>query len=135
MKDENTPNEFASIISAEDQAKLLVSMSAARGEEGFTAEEAEKLIKWAQHYAIGWGMLQAAIDGLALINVGNADVDDRDDVTVVSSLTVLGPSGVFSHLMNLENAADAMSDMTEENTEDPIVPAGSGDEESRTPLE
>lgn len=60
----------------EDISTLILAFATARGEKGFSEEEAVKLIRWAEQAIVSYSLLTLVLDGYALIDDPDGTFED-----------------------------------------------------------
>ncbi len=69
-----SPDTGLYLLSSDENQALLMALGRGRGGEGFTHEEAERLLSWANRVRTFHTVLELVLCGQAKINVQNGDV-------------------------------------------------------------
>lgn len=64
------------VLTPEQYQQVLVALATARGEKGFTEDEAVAVIRWAERQVVGHTLLELVLKGVALIDDPTGTFED-----------------------------------------------------------
>lgn len=74
------PISLPKFVPGNESKRLLLSLAVARGTEGFTEAEAQKVLTWAELAYFQYHTLKLILDGDVVIDVANDNLRNFDDV-------------------------------------------------------
>ena len=68
------PDKSNPLINNEESMLLIMSLAVNRGEDGFSEDEAEKILQWANDAKLNFALLELALEGAVLVGCKGNEV-------------------------------------------------------------